>query len=71
MLECGKMDCNVIEMVELLYCEDNGRPSVDFVGNIHDSDPRICVNCPTATCASIPKTVSKRYSGISGGIMRT
>ena len=47
MLECGKMDCNVIEMVEPLSCEDNGRPSVDSVGNIHDSDPRICVNCPT------------------------
>ena len=34
------------------------------------SDPKICVNCPPATCAPIPKTVSKRYSDISGRTMR-
>ena len=35
------------------------------------SDPNICVNCPTAICVPIRKTVSKRYSGTSGETTRT
>ena len=30
-LERGKMDRNMIEMVKPLYCQDNGWPSVDPV----------------------------------------
>ena len=70
------------EMVKPLYCEDNGRPSVDPVVLFKIVLIQHLYGLPSlrrtaeevslpAICAPTPKTVSKRYSGISGKTMRT